>query len=335
MTAIERYAKDRESGFADGHVPFRRPEALQAPSRSIVIPVYNGAATIISVVDDLLSAMDPGGLEVVLVNDGSQDDSERICRWLAQRHPDHVVFVQLHHNVGEQRAVLIGLGYARGRYIAIVDDDGQQGAEDVARMFRAAESGETDVVFGVYENRCHPWHRRLASHLYNRTAGWLFERPPGLYLSSFKVVSRFLADLLSRSDGPLVNIDAMIFQVTSRYAVLDVRQRPRLAGRSGYTYRKLFSLWLETCLGYSVLPFRTAMVAGLILAVLAFAAGALSAAGVAGPIGIGSAGLTVVLAAVLFYLGLLGECMVRFNRSCTAGRPAAVRYVVRKAGTHA
>ncbi|HEY5313545.1 MAG TPA: hypothetical protein VIK18_13550, partial [Pirellulales bacterium] len=206
----------------------------------------------------------------------------------------------------------------------------QQSAEDVARMLDAAESGNADVVFARYRKLHHAWHRRLASRVYNHTAGWLFARPPGLYLSSFKVVNRFLVDLLCRFDGPLVNLDAMIFQATRRYAVLDVQHQPRLAGRSGYTYRKLFGLWLETCLGFSTLPFRAAMAAGAVVASSGVMVAVLCVFGVFRTSEIWSAVLLIVLATVLFYLGLLGEYFVRLNRRSIAGKPAVVRYVFRK-----
>jgi undecaprenyl-phosphate 4-deoxy-4-formamido-L-arabinose transferase len=337
MSAVEQYVKvpavrlHEPAPAPPGPAPTgeegRKPHA--SPASSVVIPVFNGAATVATVVETLLAALDDDS-EIVLVDDFSQDDSEGVCHWLAERYPGRIVFVQLNHNVGEQRAVLIGLAHSRGRWVAIVDDDGQQSAEDVARMFDAAESGKADVVFARYPKLRHAWHRRLASQLYNCTAGWLFDRPPGLYLSSFKVVNRFLVDVLCRFDGPLVNLDAMIFQATRRYSVLDVQHQPRLAGRSGYTYRKLFGLWLETCLGFSTLPFRTAMAAGAATASLGAIAAVLCMLGTLPLAGIWPSILLVALAAVLFYLGLLGECFVRLNRRSIAGQPAVVRYVFRK-----
>ena len=100
------------------------PEAL-TPELSLVIPVYNGGATVGPLVEQITKVFGSTSFEVVLVNDGSEDDSEAVCAKLAQVFPDSVVFVHLSRNFGEHNAVLAGFKQARGRYIAVLDDDGQ------------------------------------------------------------------------------------------------------------------------------------------------------------------------------------------------------------------
>ena len=87
---------------------------------SIVVPVYNGARTIGALVDALAGLKISGGHEIVLVNDGSQDDSEAVCRALAQRADIPVTFVNLSRNFGEHNAVMAGLSFARGEYVSPV-----------------------------------------------------------------------------------------------------------------------------------------------------------------------------------------------------------------------
>jgi undecaprenyl-phosphate 4-deoxy-4-formamido-L-arabinose transferase len=310
---------------------------VAAPRRSVVIPVYNGAATIGAVVDELFRICGDD-LEVVLVNDASTDDSERVCRDLVERHSGGVALIQLSRNAGEQRAVLTGLRYCRGAVAAVIDDDGQQRAEDVVNLFREAESGSCDVVFGRYVRRRHPWHRRLVSRLHNVAACRLFGKPPGLYLSSFKVLNRYLIDRLGEVGGPFLHIDALILQMTARVGQIDVGHRDRRAGRSGYTYRKLLGVWCEALLGYSTLPFRAAMFVGGATAV--WGAGALlfglasQAIGDAGATTSGSAAITLLLGLILFYLGLLCECVVRRGNVPDTASLSSVRYVFRKADRH-
>ena len=315
-----------------------RPDSVARSTRSIVIPVYNGSATIGLVVEGLLSLGYKTIDEVVLVNDGSADDSERTCRELAARYPDRVTFVQLSRNFGEHAAVTAGFRHARGSYVAVVDDDGQHPPEEVLRLFQAAESGGYDVVYGRLLARRHPWHRRALSRLHNLVACRMLGKPCWLYLSSFKVVNRFLADQIAAYDGSFPYVDGVILQTTRNIRQVDVLHRPRHAGRSGYTLAKLLRLWWRIFLGWSTLPFRFALAAGGIAAISALIAAATLASRGALP-EVPSAWLAIggVLfgGMTLFQLGYLGECLRNVAASPSARRPYVIKYVLREAETHA
>jgi glycosyltransferase involved in cell wall biosynthesis len=237
--------------------------ARQGPIElSLVIPVYNGSATVGPVVERIHAVFAGTPFEVVLVNDGSTDASERTCSELVERHPETVRFVQLSRNFGEHSAVLAGLNHAAGRYAAVLDDDGQNPPEEVPRMLAALKERRCDVVYGRYVHKRHHWMRNLASRFTNRVATAVLHKPPDLYLSSFKVMDRFVVDEVIRYRGAFPYIDGLVFRVTRNVAQVDVEHRPRAAGRSGYTLRRLVHLWLNMCLNYSVTPLRIATVVG-------------------------------------------------------------------------
>src|SRR2546430_5004051 len=86
------------------------------PELSLVIPVYNGSRTIGPLVEQITKIFGSTSFEVVLVNDGSEDDSERACAERAEKFPLNVTFVHLSRNFGEHNAVLAGFINSRGRY---------------------------------------------------------------------------------------------------------------------------------------------------------------------------------------------------------------------------
>ena len=90
---------------------------------SIVIPVYRGAATVGLLVDALSALRAEGGLEIVLVNDGSPDNSGDVCRALVARASVPITYVEHARNFGEHNAVMTGLRHARGRHVITMDDD--------------------------------------------------------------------------------------------------------------------------------------------------------------------------------------------------------------------
>ena len=92
---------------------------------SIVIPVYNGAKTITHVTEDCINYLSSSqDLEIVLVNDGSRDDSIKVCKQLVRKHPKRIIFVNLSKNFGEHAAVLAGISQTSGEAVAILGPSG-------------------------------------------------------------------------------------------------------------------------------------------------------------------------------------------------------------------
>jgi undecaprenyl-phosphate 4-deoxy-4-formamido-L-arabinose transferase len=235
---------------------------------SIVIPVYNGAATIGPLVDKLESEfLGQMPLEVVLVNDGSpRDNSAEVCTAIARQKP-WVVFVDLSRNFGEHNAVMAGLNHCSGDRAVIMDDDFQNLPEEVHKLLDELDKGH-DVVFSKYASKKHHPLRNLGSRFNNRVASVMLDKPRDLYMSSFKVINRFVIDEVIKYDGPYPYIDGLILRVTRRYGTVEVQHNDRAQGESNYTLRKLVSLWLNMFVNFSILPLRVVALAGFLFAAL-------------------------------------------------------------------
>jgi undecaprenyl-phosphate 4-deoxy-4-formamido-L-arabinose transferase len=234
---------------------------------SLVIPVYRGAATIGPLVTRLRTELqDRYDLELVLVNDGSPDDSGTVCRELAAADA-RVRFLDLARNFGEHNAVLAGLNHCTGEAAVILDDDFQNPPSEVQKLVAAIDAGH-DVAWASYEQKQHHWFRNLGSRFNDRMATWMLGKPPDLYLASFKALSRFTIDQVIRYTGPYPYVDGLILRVTRRYTTVPCHHDARQQGKSGYTLRKLVSLWLNMFTTFSVRPLRMASVAGMLIACL-------------------------------------------------------------------
>jgi glycosyltransferase involved in cell wall biosynthesis len=317
-------------------LPPTRFEDRQAMIISIVIPVYNGAATIGALVGRLIDVLDAYSLQIVLVNDGSADRSDEVCRALQANFPEQVVYVKLAKNFGEHNAVMAGLHRAAGDYVVIMDDDFQNPPEEVVRLIDYACTHDDDVVYTRYPRRRHHWLRILGSHFNDRVAGWLCDKPPGLYLSSFKCLNAFTVKEIIQYRGPFPYVDGLILRCTRSIGTIEVRHDPRREGRSNYTLRKLVSLWLNMSVNFSVRPLRVSTLMGLTFSGSGFVLGIAMAIkrllSASFPIGWASmiVAILVLSGIQLAMLGIVGEYLGRLFLMCNHTPQFVVREVLEK-----
>ncbi|HEX8280948.1 MAG TPA: glycosyltransferase family 2 protein [Chthoniobacterales bacterium] len=298
---------------------------------SIVVPLYNSAATLPRLLEALGSMQIAGGHELVLVNDGSPDATESLALELIERCAAPVTFVSLSRNFGEHNAVLQGLRASRGEFVITMDDDLQNPPSEVPKLLEVARSEKRDVVYTAYPEKKHAWWRNLGSAMTNRFADWSIDKPRGLYLSSFRCISRFVADEISKSENPYPYIDGLIFQVTQNVGVVTVRHEERAAGESGYTVRRLLRLWLSMLINASIMPLRFATLLGMAMSTVGFVAFVyvlINHFVNSEPLGWGSlmAALLVFSGAQLLLLGIVGEYIGRIYLRVSEKPQSVVRY---------
>lgn len=310
-----------------------RDERAERLALSIVIPVYNSAATIGSLIEtlDLLSV--PGGHEVILVNDGSRDDSVRVCEAAMAGARTSMTLLEHSRNFGEHNAVLTGLRAARGAYIITMDDDFQNPPQEVVRLLEHARGNGHAVVYTCYAEKKHAAWRNLGSRFANWCADKLLDKPPGLYLSSFRCVDAFTAAKAAEHDGPFPYVDGLILQVTQNIGVLQVEHAPRQGGASNYTLRRLMRLWLNVVLNFSLLPLRITWGFGLVVSGIGMV---LALAGLAGARPDPGAQRDLLLAGLILLagggqlavLGIIGEYLGRLYMAVGRKPQALVRRAV-------
>jgi undecaprenyl-phosphate 4-deoxy-4-formamido-L-arabinose transferase len=301
---------------------------------SIVIPVYNGAKSIAGLVHALETLEIEGGHEIVLVNDGSPDDSLAVCRRLLAEAKVPIALVNLARNFGEHNAIMTGLRHTRGAYVITMDDDLQNPPSEVKRLLEHARATAKDVVYTRYSVKQHAYWRNLGSRFANWVADVLMEKPKGLYLSSFRCMSAFLVEQVTRYEGPFPYVDGLIMQATQAIDTIEVEHLPRATGRSNYTLKRLVRLWLNIFVNFSVMPLHLSTIAGFALSLIGLigvVSVVLEALFFEPPQGWASLmAATLLLSGVqLLILGILGEYMGRLFLTANRKPQTVVREVVR------
>jgi glycosyltransferase involved in cell wall biosynthesis len=300
---------------------------------SIVVPVYRGAATVGMLVAELSKLTPEGGLEIVLVNDGSPDNSGDVCRELARTATVPLTYIEHARNFGEHNAVMTGLRHARGAYVITMDDDLQNPPEEVIKLYDHARRGGFDVVYTRYAVKEHEGWRNIGSRFANWVADQLMDKPKGLYLSSFRCMSALAVAEVVKYRGPYPYVDGLLMQVTQRLDSIEVKHFARAEGRSNYTLRRLIRLWLNLATNFSVLPLRLAVLAGVAMGMLGLVAAAwVIFEALVGETPSGWASLmtvTLLIAGVQFLiLGVLGEYVGRAFMSANGKPQGVVRQVI-------
>jgi undecaprenyl-phosphate 4-deoxy-4-formamido-L-arabinose transferase len=239
---------------------------------SILIPVYQGEKTIGPLVDTIVETLGTqiNLWEIILVNDGSPDNSHGEILRALDRHPEVVRYVRLYRNFGEHNAVMCGLNQVTGDCVVIIDDDFQNPPSEIVKLVVALYTQDVDVVYSYYESKKHSLFRNLGSIFNDRVATFLLGKPRHLYLSSFKAIRADLVKLVVQYQGPYPYIDGLILRSTNRIGRQLCRHDPRARGKSSYTLNKLIHLWLNMSTGFSITPLRVAAYLGMASSALAF-----------------------------------------------------------------
>lgn len=233
------------------------------PSLSIVVPVFNASASLELLVERVALALENRDYELVLVNDGSADDSwARIVG--AARADSRVRGIDLARNYGQHNALLAGIRGARGETIVTIDDDLQNPPEEIPKVLAKLDEGY-DVVYGSATTRQHGILRALATQLTKWSLKVAIGSDIATQVSAFRVFRTNLRDAFSDFQGPYVSIDVLLGWGTARFAAVPVRHDARAEGSSSYGFVRLATHALNVLTGFTTRPLRIATLIGIAL----------------------------------------------------------------------
>ena len=299
---------------------------MQSDGISVVVPVYNSQETLKDLVIRLESVLSSCGnaFEVILINDGSRDNSWQVIEELADGHK-FVRGLNLMSNYGQHNALLAGIREARYATIVTIDDDLQHPPEEIPKLLEKLNE-DYDVVYGTPQAKQHGFWRSFASQLVRLALTSVMNAKTARNVSAFRVFRTQLRNSFAHYDGPFVSIDVLLGWSTKRFASVSVRHEQRPSGESNYTFSKLVSHALDMMTGFSTIPLRLASVMGFVfsffgLGILIYVFISYLIRGSVPGFPFLASIIAMFAGAQLFALGIIGEYLARIHFR-TMGRPS-------------
>lgn len=227
---------------------------MKIPEISVIVPIYNEALNVEELNKRLTSVLDATGqpYELILVDDGSQDDSwSRMMALGGSR-----VCVKLSRNFGHQIAVSAGLDRARGKAIVIIDADLQDPPELIVPMLQKHREG-FHVVYARRRARIgEGWFKRTSAKAFYRILDRLTHIKIPLDTGDFRLIDRMVVDQLRQMPEATKFLRGQIAWLGLRQTAVWYDREPRANGSTGYTFKKMLDLALAGITGFSDQPLR-------------------------------------------------------------------------------
>jgi len=286
---------------------------------SIVIPVYNSETIVSKTVDEILKETNKHNLniEILLINDGSPDNSWSIIKKLAQDISE-VKSINLIKNFGQHNAVLCGFENATGDYVITMDDDLQNPPSEIIHLVdKVKENKDYDLVFGKFREKRHASYRKLGTKLIGYLNEKVFNKPKNITLTNFRIIKKDVIERVLKHNTAYPYIPGLLLMYSTNIANVMVEHHDRFDGKSNYTFKKIFSLISNLLINYSSYPLKVLSTIGFIVSSLSFFIGLFFLmSGLIG--GVKVAGWTTLVVLVSFLggfiiilLGLIGEYLSR------------------------
>lgn len=310
-------------------------EGQLAPGLSVVVPVYNGAATIGALAQRVAHVLDAWPhWELILVVDGSPDDSWSVVVGLVEQYPN-VVGIDMFRNFGQHNALLAGIRAARYDVVVTMDDDLQHRPETIPALVEALTDG-VDLVFGAPIAEEHGFWRNLSSRVAKLAMGATIGGDMARDSGAFRAFRTALRSGFDGVDDPYLSIDVLLSWVTVRYVTVRVQMDERTIGTSNYTFRRLVRHAVNMVTGYSTKPLRLVSwlgfafsLFGLLTLIAVVTRYLIEGTSVPGFAFLASL-ISILAGTQLFGLGVIGEYLGRMHFRSMQRPP----YVVRETRVH-
>ena len=244
---------------------------------SIVVPCYNEARTLQAFVAEILAVqaqLPKVFLELILVNDGSADETLGVMRALASEHPNRISYLAFSRNFGKEAAMLAGFEHAAGEWVAVMDADLQDPPEMLLEMHQLITTTEYDVVATRRVSReGEPKVRSLFATMYYKLNNLISDVKIEEGARDYRLMTRPVIEAILSLPERNRFSKGLFSWVGFEVKYLEYPNIERQAGETSWSFTKLFDYAIEGLISFSDVPLTLASYVGLLTFVMAFVYG--------------------------------------------------------------
>jgi len=247
---------------------------IQSPSLSCVVPAFNEARNLATVVPHILATLATlsDRIELIVVDDGSRDDTTQVMQTLCAAHPE-VVYLKLSRNFGKEPALTAGIDATRGDVVFLMDADGQHPVTLLPEMLHKWRQG-SDVVYAVRKTRDDQSGLQVSlTGLFYKLVNYGNRVKIPANAGDFRLMDRKVVDALKSLPERNRFMKGLYAWVGFNSTAIDYQPLPRADGKSNFGLRGSLSLALTGILAFSIAPLRALTLVGLILSAIALGYG--------------------------------------------------------------
>lgn len=241
-------------------------------SVTILVPCYNeekGLDILHEHLQDIIRKIDTYEFTILLVNDGSKDNTLAKMQELHEKDPS-VSYLSLSRNFGKENAMLAGLDYAEGDAVILMDADLQDPPELIPQMLQEWEKGYDDIYARRRTRAGETWFKKASAHWYYRVLQKFAEIDIPADVGDFRLLDRQAVDALCSLREKQRYTKGLFSWIGYNKKELLFDRDPRAVGSSKMNFVKLFSLAVDGITSFSVAPLRLASVLGIVISSVAF-----------------------------------------------------------------
>jgi polyisoprenyl-phosphate glycosyltransferase len=239
---------------------------------SIIIPVHNEALNIRTLLERLTktaSSLNNITYEIIFINDGSSDRSLELIKEISSSQ-NCVKYIDLSRNFGHQVAVMAGIDHAIGDAIVIIDADLQDPPELIGEMYQRLKEGY-EVIYAKRRNRRGEDILKLSTaNLFYFILSKITSISIPVDTGDFRIMTRKVAEVLKKMPEQNKFLRGQIAWIGFRQTYVEYDREERLAGKTSYTYIRMFRLAIDGITSFSNLPLKFATLSGFFVSGIAF-----------------------------------------------------------------
>lgn len=300
---------------------------------SIIIPVFNNQSSLVELLEriHLVFQKNKYDFEIICINDASTDESWKVLKTIKSGAAYPLKLIQFSNNYGQHKALLCGMGFARGQSAILIDADLQVPPEEINKLIQKKKETQADVVYGVFEHK----HHHPIRNKFSQVFGWILKKY-GAYQargSSFKIIDQSIVAKIINTGFEYIFIDELLSWYTADFEYVSVMHAERKNEKSSYTTVALVKMALKIILNYTTLPLKIMTYTGLGIGAVSFFIGLYF---IIHKLLYGSVlGFTALIVSILFStgmllfsLGIIGEYINKIYFAQLAKPPFVIKKII-------